>query len=571
MKLVFTLFFVALVALGHADEKTHKYTKGEVVSLWADKVGPANNPIETYHFYDFPFCRDPASQQQFPSLGEAIEGHRLIESGYGITFREDSSDKILCRKKLSMEQKSTLTHAIRENYWMLYWLDDVPVINVMGGIKNKGMPEFYLYSHMELVLGYNGDQIVEATIKPGNPLNLEKTKEFVFSYSIRWEESEVAFENRLESFTYQQAARIDLQWHSLGNSVGVVALLISAVASIVFKAMKKDGEDDVEKSKDDFIEGFGWKQVSKTVWSAPTQLPVLSAFLSSGLHLSLLLSVAMLLLRSHPTEGNRGTFTDYFIFSYAIFAIFAGYYNGQYYAEHHGKKWKTSLAVSVGTFPLVLVILCGAMNTIAAVYGSAQAIPFGSMVVVLLVYVVIIIPMFSLGHVFGKSRAVPHPKPAKEEKKALPKSKPWYGNCIVLVLCGGVLPFATISTEVYFLVRSFWTFKSLYDVTYLAIVFGLYAITTACSSILCTFVLLNCQDYRWQWTAFGSGASSSVYLFTCLVIFYINSSMTGFFQFTFFFGLTALFCTVLSLVSGFFAYMGSRWFVTMLYKSIRYE
>lgn len=34
-----------------------QYADGEKVTLWVNKVGPYNNPQETYNYYTLPFCR----------------------------------------------------------------------------------------------------------------------------------------------------------------------------------------------------------------------------------------------------------------------------------------------------------------------------------------------------------------------------------------------------------------------------------------------------------------------------------------------------------------------------------
>eukprot|EP00884_Botryococcus_braunii_P014931 jgi/Botrbrau1/23439/Bobra.0712s0001.1 len=49
-----------------ANEINHKYVTGETVNLWVNKVGPYNNPQETYNYYYLPFCR-PSGQLKAPA------------------------------------------------------------------------------------------------------------------------------------------------------------------------------------------------------------------------------------------------------------------------------------------------------------------------------------------------------------------------------------------------------------------------------------------------------------------------------------------------------------------------
>ncbi len=40
------------------DESTHEYEDGESITVWVNKVGPFNNPTETYPYFKshVPFC-----------------------------------------------------------------------------------------------------------------------------------------------------------------------------------------------------------------------------------------------------------------------------------------------------------------------------------------------------------------------------------------------------------------------------------------------------------------------------------------------------------------------------------
>ena len=67
-----------------------QYTVGEAVRLWVNKVGPYNNPQETYNYYELPFCKPPGSQRpdhKWAGLGEVLQGNELIDSQLEFKFR----------------------------------------------------------------------------------------------------------------------------------------------------------------------------------------------------------------------------------------------------------------------------------------------------------------------------------------------------------------------------------------------------------------------------------------------------------------------------------------------------
>jgi transmembrane 9 superfamily protein 3 len=64
-----------------------QYKTEEPVKLWVNKVGPYNNPQETYNYYSLPFCQpseNPA--HKWGGLGEVLGGNELIDSQIDIKF-----------------------------------------------------------------------------------------------------------------------------------------------------------------------------------------------------------------------------------------------------------------------------------------------------------------------------------------------------------------------------------------------------------------------------------------------------------------------------------------------------
>lgn len=64
-----------------------QYKISEPVKLWVNKVGPYNNPQETYNYYSLPFCQ-PAENpaHKWGGLGEVLGGNELIDSQIDIQF-----------------------------------------------------------------------------------------------------------------------------------------------------------------------------------------------------------------------------------------------------------------------------------------------------------------------------------------------------------------------------------------------------------------------------------------------------------------------------------------------------
>ena len=71
-----------------------QYQPGEPVRLWVNKVGPYNNPQETYNYYYLPFCKPDVNEKpahKWGGLGEVLEGNQLIDSQLEIKYRSEPS------------------------------------------------------------------------------------------------------------------------------------------------------------------------------------------------------------------------------------------------------------------------------------------------------------------------------------------------------------------------------------------------------------------------------------------------------------------------------------------------
>lgn len=138
------------------------------------------------------------------------------------------------------------------------------------------------------------------------------------------------------------------------------------------------------------------------------------------------------------------------------------------------------------------------INFVAMYYHASRAIPFGTMVAIASICLFVILPLNLVGTVLGRNingqpnypcRVSPVPRPIPEKK--------WFMEPSVIILLGGILPFGSIFIEMYFIFTSFWAYKIYYVYGFMLLVFLILAIVTVCVTIVCSYFLLNAEDYRW--------------------------------------------------------------------------
>jgi transmembrane 9 superfamily protein 3 len=84
------LLAASLAGPALASERNHRYADKEPVVLWVNKVGPFNNPQETYNYYALPYCKarpDEPAEHSWGGLGEVLQGNELIHSQLDIKFK----------------------------------------------------------------------------------------------------------------------------------------------------------------------------------------------------------------------------------------------------------------------------------------------------------------------------------------------------------------------------------------------------------------------------------------------------------------------------------------------------
>ncbi|KAF3675375.1 Transmembrane 9 superfamily member 1 [Capsicum annuum] len=269
--------------------------------------------------------------------------------------------------------------------------------------------------------------------------------------------------------------------------------------------------DDVETA--DVIEESGWKLVHDNVFRPPQNLALLSAVVRTGAQLA---TLVLLTTRFNNVtlffKLPRRAIVTTFIVCYALISFISGYVSDGLYSRNAGENCAKSMVLTASLFPFLCFGIGFILNTIAIFYGSIARIPLGTVVVVFVIWAFISLPLSLLGTVVGRNwsgmpnnpcRVINIPRPIPEKKRYLRPS--------VNSLVRGLLPFASIFTEIYFVFSSLWKYMVHYYVYgSMLLVFIVLIIVTVCMTIFGTYLLLNAENYHWQWTSSFSAASTTI-------------------------------------------------------------
>ncbi|KAF2293867.1 hypothetical protein GH714_005274 [Hevea brasiliensis] len=464
-----------LTVYGDSGVMVYQPEPDDPVTLWVNKVGPYNNPQETYNYYSLPFCHPSGSAgHKWGGLGEVLGGNELIDSKIDIKFQRNVDKGTICSLEIDEAKVKQFKDAIENNYWFEFFMDDLPLWGFVGELhpdKNSDNGKHVLYTHKSITVKYNKDQ---ASIFADYPCQsytrwsqaLRSRRIYDLTYSVKWISTNITFARRFDVYLDYPFFEHQIHWFSIFNSFMMVIFLTGLVSMILMRTLRNDyakyarEDDDLESLERDVSEESGWKLVHGDVFRPPRTLVLLSAVVGTGAQLALLVLLVILLAIVGTLYVGRGAIVTTFIVCYALTSFISGYVSGGMYSRHGGKNWIKSMILTASLFPFMCFGIGFILNTIAIFYGSLAAIPFGTMVVVFVIWAFISFPLALLGTVVGRnwSGAPNNPCRVKTIPRPIPEKK-WYLTPSVVSLMGGLLPFGSIFIEMYFVFTSFWNYK----------------------------------------------------------------------------------------------------------------
>ncbi|RID76088.1 hypothetical protein BRARA_B03082 [Brassica rapa] len=539
------LFVGALIffAAGNvrSDASDHRFKEGDSVPLYANKVGPFHNPkscdamddivISSSDdlYFDLPFCVTEGVKDKKEAFSEVLNGDRLN-----------------CKKKLSRKEVEQFRRAVEKDYYFQMYYHDLPIWGFIGKVdmESKSDPsefKYFLYKHIQFEILYNNDRVIEinARMDPHSLVDLTEDKEVdaEFMYTVKWKETETEtpFEKRMDKYAMSSSLphHLEVHWFSIINSCVTVLLLTGFLATILMRET-------------------GWKYIHGDVFRFPKHKSLFAASLGSGTQLfTLTIFIFMLSLVGVLYPYNRGALFTALVVIYALTSGTAGYTASSFYCQLEGKNWKPFLSSSLNLL-LTGGLFCGPLfltfcflNTVAIAYNATAALPFGTIVVIVLIWTLMTSPLLS-----KYPREIP--------------PLPWYRSAIPQMAMAGFLPFSAIYIELYYIFATVWGHRIYTIYSILIIVFIILLIVTAFITIL-NLLIFICKSFL-------CGGSTGLFIYAyCLYYYYARSDMSGFMQTSFFFGYMACICYGFFLMLGTVGFRAALLYVRHIYRSIKCE
>ncbi|KAJ5998372.1 Transmembrane 9 superfamily member 7 [Penicillium sp. IBT 35674x] len=339
-----------------------------------------------------------------------------------------------------------------------------------------------------------------------------------------------------------------------------------------------DVENDADMSSDDepLEDTSGWKLLHGDVFRIPAYSGLLAPLVGSGMQL-LFMATGLLALSCLGVlnPSFRGGFVSVGMGLFVFAGLFSGYFSGRLYKTFSGTAWRKNTLITALLFPGLTFLLVLILNLFVWTQASSTAIPFGTLIGLLALWLLIQVPLVYLGSWVGYVRAKPweHPLKTNAIARQVPP-QPWYLSSAAGPLLTGLVPFAVLFIELLFVFKNLWQDKSgyYYVFGFLSAVSAVLIVTVIEVTVIATYSQLCSENYHWWWQSFLTGGSSAFWIFAYCVWYYMfKLHVTGFVSTLLFFSYSFLACTVYFLLTGTVGFLAAYAFVRRVYSAIKVD
>eukprot|EP00808_Paulinella_micropora_P022658 g49217.t1 len=407
-----------------------------------------------------------------------------------------------------------------------------------------------------------------------------------WTYDVLWEESDVKWASRWD--LYLKMTDSEIHWFSIVNSITIVLCLTGIVALILVRTLKQDilryntgkgglfgdREESARDRVDQIQEDSGWKTVCADVFRPPVHGAWLAVLLGTGSQvLSMVFVTLTFALCGFLSPANRGGLLSALLLLFVLMGYVAGWVSTRIYKSFGLMNWKKNAFRTATVVPGTIFAIFFVLNLIIWGEKSSGAVPFPTLVALVVLWLGISGPLVYVGSVSAFKKPVESPPvPISEHLRQVLPASFWLYDPLLAAVVAGALPFGGAFIEIFFIMSSVWLHQFYYVFGVLYIVFFILLRTCAeISIVLCYFNLCN-EDYHWWWRSVITAGSSALWLFLYSVFyFFTRLEITGIVSAILFFGYMLIVSILFFLFTGTVGYFACYYFLRKIYGSLKID
>jgi len=401
----------------------------------------------------------------------------------------------------------------------------------------------------------------------------------LFTYDVHWiENKDLHWASRWDIYlSMDNAIPAKVHWLSIANSLVIVSVLSAMIVAILLRNLRQDlaryNRLATDEEKADDLEEKGWKLVHADVFRPPSYSPLLLS-VCCGTGAQLLCMTFWTIIFSAMgflSPARRGALLMAELVFYVLMGVVSGYVTARLYKTFKGKAWQKATVCTALGFPGLCFVLFFMMDIMAWTYRSSDAVPFTTMLVLLVLWFGISTPLVFFGAYFGyKQDAIEFPVKTSNIPRQIP-DQAWFMGVPFTLMIGGILPFGACFVELYFILASVWMDYYYYVFGFLLLVFFILVITCAEITLLFNYFQLCNEDYHWWWRSFGNSGSTAIYVFLYSIVYFQQLEANSLTTYVLYFGYMGLASLGLFLMTGFIGVASSLVFNKTIFGSLKVD
>jgi transmembrane 9 superfamily protein 2/4 len=623
---------VSLASVLFPGASPEEYSDGEPLPAFVDVVESRKTQLP-FEYYDLPTCEEPNEtiQKRFrqrKNLGARMMGHSKMKmSPYQFPVKVDKECTPLCTVTVGGKNLKWLRKLVDRQYRINLTLDQLPVLMrskeldyaarsyPLGfkaaaettGLKND---EYFFYNHLRFTVFYReepsefeGVRIVGFDVHPvsidhhagsegvsysdcidASPVNDPSTflelrsgptgedVKILYSYEVAWEQSDIPWADRWDVYLVGSPDD-EIHYFAIVNSLMIVMFLVGAVATILIRTLNRDiAGYNALQTLEEAQEETGWKLVHGDVFRPPQNYQLLlCALIGTGAQIGS--AIFMMLLASMLRMLNplkKGQALTAVVLLYVLCGGIGGYVSARLYKFCDATSWKKATLATAVAFPGTIVAMFTVLNIFLSMAGSATAVSFLTIFLVFLLWGCVATPLVFVGSYFGfRAGKIEVPTKTNQIARVIPEV-PFYSTPPMSMFLAALLPFGSVTIELYFIMSALWLHQLYYIMSFLMAVLLILLTTVSMVSMVTCYIQLCAEDHRWWWKSFLNGTCVGIYVFLYSLWFLgMRMGLVGVLPVVVYLTYMTMISMALGLVCGTVGYLSCFWFTKKIYGAVK--